>query len=350
MTKEGKKIEALLDALMDDDNGRVGIDIDTKSDKEEWKEQLRFLQLVDEATNKKYGEPVDVDGAWESFATQHDLKGRRSVHWLHIIMAAAAVAAIVVATFSLWPKTNADDSTVTAHLTVQPTRHATTASETTQRHKMPVAEKARLLTVKTGRREIKTVVLDDGSEVTLNAQSELTYPDRFTGQKRMVSLKGEAYFKVARDESRPFILRSGSITTKVLGTEFNMRGYDMEEAHVTLVSGKVEVMAYNNRVTISPNQDACLVGETLEVNEVNVKAFTSWRNGIMYFDDDTLENILQQIGNWYGANIVCRDRTLLDKRYHYMFNTTDSLEEVLDLIRQSSEVVVSLKGNTIYVE
>lgn len=85
------------------------------------------------------------------------------------------------------------------------------------------------------------VILSDGSEVWLNAESSLEFPSAFTSKERRVNLKGEAYFKVARNEQNPFIVTTDKMQVRVLGTEFNFRSYVSELSHVSLVSGSVEV-------------------------------------------------------------------------------------------------------------
>ena len=348
---DDKRIEALLDAFANDSVDAADMTA-TNKEGEEWNaDDVLFLQAVYAAANMKYGKATDVDGAWQSFQGRKAKPNTSRRIWKIVLMAAAAIVALMVMTFTLFGHRNAD----VAPLTAESQDMVEPAAQEGQSHEAATkpytaAVKVNTMTAKTATCEIKTITLADGTEVTLNANSTLTYPDKFVGSVRRVVLKGEAYFKVAPDKRHPFILRSGDLTTKVLGTEFNVRGYNPKESHVTLVSGKVEVLAYGEKVKISPNQDVHLDGHDLEVADVNPKDFTSWRQGILYFDDATLYAILQQIGNWYGVNVVCRDGSLLSKRYHYMFHTTDSLEYVLELIKHSSEVEISLQGNTIYVE
>lgn len=103
-------------------------------------------------------------------------------------------------------------------------------STTTQTH---------VLTIPRG--ESFKVVLCDGTEVWLNANSNFVYPTAFIGNERIVTLEGEAYFKVTKDPKRPFIVKTKNIQTRVLGTEFNIRSYSPEDTHVVLINGKVEV-------------------------------------------------------------------------------------------------------------
>ena len=83
---------------------------------------------------------------------------------------------------------------------------------------------------------------------------------------------------------------------------------------------------------------------------VNPKDFTSWKDGVLYFDNASLRTILQQLGRVYDVNIVCRDEQLLNKHFHYMCNIKDSLENALKLLNESSEVNVKIKDNIIVIE
>lgn len=101
------------------------------------------------------------------------------------------------------------------------------------------------------------LVLADGTKVWLNAESRLRYPVAFNGKERRVELEGEACFEVAKDAEHPFIVCANGMNTMVLGTKFNVRSYSVEDRHVTLVNGKVQVTntVNNKSVTLRPGQD-----------------------------------------------------------------------------------------------
>ncbi|MGM9713063.1 MAG: FecR family protein [Prevotella sp.] len=344
---EDKKLEALLDAFVGEQPD-AGDTTASQQDEEKWDdESVSFLHAVDVACNTKYAGLFDADKAWEAFAARERKPRHARRLWIAGLTAAAAIVAAVV--MMLWGGLQEDTVTAEAE-SVEAAQKEFVAK--TNDHSLSQTEdvKTRTMVFKTGVQDIRTITLSDGTEVTLNARSELRYPERFTGGERRVTLKGEAYLKVAPDSRHPFVVQCGKISARVLGTEFNMRGYDWKEAHVTLVSGRVEVLAADKRVVMKPCQDVWLNGNELMVNDVNPKDFTSWRQGIFYYDNASLQDILQQIGNWYGVNVVCTEESLLNKHYHYMFHTTDSLEHVISLIRETSEVEISLRGNTIYVE
>ena len=152
-------------------------------------------------------------------------------------------------------------------------------------------------TLQTPRGKDFKIVLSDGTEVWLNAESTLTYPSRFHGAQRIVELDGEAYFKVAKDSARPFIVRSGKLETQVLGTSFNFRNYIHSTPHVTLVEGRVLVTGHDTSVTLHPNEDAQIGDDgTIRVTQVDPRSYTAWVDGYFYFDNASLEEIMRELG------------------------------------------------------
>ena len=138
----------------------------------------------------------------------------------------------------------------------------------------------------------------------------------------------------------------------MLGTELNVRSYSGGEPHVTLVNGSVEVAETGDGavVRIEPGEDAALSSGRLSVRDVNVDDFTCWRDGIVYFDHEQLRNILTELGSWYNVNVICRDKELLGRHYHYVFNRNAALEEALQLLNDVSDAEVRLENGTIFID
>ena len=136
------------------------------------------------------------------------------------------------------------------------------------------------------RGETFKVVLSDGTEVLLNSDSRLSYPTVFKGKERVVSLEGEAYFNVTKNTEHPFIVKSGNVQVRVLGTEFNMCSYTPDNVRVTLIEGKVAVSDTCSLQTVEmkPGQSAQLVSDgTFAVDEVDTETFLYWKEGFFYF-------------------------------------------------------------------
>ncbi|RGV39029.1 FecR family protein [Bacteroides clarus] len=202
------------------------------------------------------------------------------------------------------------------------------------------------------RGETFKLILCDGTEVWLNANSKLVYPTAFIEKERTVFLEGEAYFKVTKD-AKPFIVKTDYLQTKVLGTEFNVKSYTAEDSHVTLISGKVQVRSHENArfVDLEPGKDAMLLSDGLfEVKEVNSEAYTYWKDGYFYFDELPLADIMKSIGRWYNVNVTFRNKEAMAYRIHFMSNRQSGIEETIRLMNRLKKVTLTLCENTVYVD
>ncbi len=195
------------------------------------------------------------------------------------------------------------------------------------------------------------LVLADGTEVWVNAESCLHYPSRFTGGERRVRVEGEAYFRVARDERHPFVVETTQFSTRVLGTEFNLQAYTDAPSHVTLVRGSVVVQDPDGReeVNLQPGQEFTLKPDgSSELHNVDPYARTQWKEGYFYFDHASLEEILRGLGRWYNVDIeVNADPELLDFHLHYVADRRGTLEEALKRLNGLQRLTAVLEGNRI---
>lgn len=191
------------------------------------------------------------------------------------------------------------------------------------------------------------VILADGSEVWLNAESKIEFPANFQGNERRVQLQGEAYFKVTRNEKSPFIVSTDQMEVRVLGTEFNLKSYANEAAHVTLVKGSVEVG--DKRLT--PGQDAWYDKEgNIQVAEVDVYDIVQWKDGFFYFNDKSLVTVLRELGRWYNLGVIFRNANAMNHKVHFSALREGTIEEALSSLNGLRKVKIILQGNNIIVE
>lgn len=154
------------------------------------------------------------------------------------------------------------------------------------------------------------VILPDGTAVWLNAATSLRYPTAFNGNERVVTLKGEAYFEVAKSPQQPFRVQiEDRATVEVLGTNFNIHAYsDESPISTTLLDGKVVMKTGDDpdrRVVLNPLQQAVADNGRVELNRtVNIDQVMAWKNGMFNFDGLDLRQVLQQIARWYDVDIV----------------------------------------------
>ncbi len=196
------------------------------------------------------------------------------------------------------------------------------------------------------------LILDDGTRVWINSDSELKYPVAFNDSERKVYLKGEAYFEVKYDEQRPFIVEADRMNIRVLGTEFNVQSYRGEEENVTLVKGRVAVKAdsvESGEVVLKPGENASLRGELLHVETVDVLKYISWKEGFFYYNDVRLEDILDELGRWFDFTVFYRSPEVKDFRFKFWANRKDSVEQVLERLNETGKLRIEVSGKTVVV-
>ncbi|TKC63996.1 DUF4974 domain-containing protein [Pedobacter hiemivivus] len=168
----------------------------------------------------------------------------------------------------------------------------------------------RLLILQTPRGGTYKITLEDGTQIWLNAASTIKYPSRFASDERVVELEGEAYFQVKtayrkNGEKIPFKVISKHQEVEVLGTQFNINAYREQLAiKTTLVEGRVAVSDKQDRITLSPNQQAIVSAGKIKVKQVNVNDYIAWRDGKFGFDSKTFEETMNEIGRWYDLDII----------------------------------------------
>lgn len=189
------------------------------------------------------------------------------------------------------------------------------------------------------------VILDDGTLVTLNAGSQLTFPHHFReGGQREVKLLGEAFFEVTHNESRPFIVNTEELQTKVLGTKFNVRCFPKESCQVTLVEGSVLVSHDDQMAYLNPDETVSLKNEKfLETSPADMDHALGWLSGEFYFDGQSLRDIMTEIGRWYNLNVVFAEKKYLQEKLHFSANRTVPVYEIVRQLQMIGNARIELK-------
>ena len=195
------------------------------------------------------------------------------------------------------------------------------------------------------------LTLDDGTVIHLNNDTYLIYPEKKDAKTREVILDGEAYFMVAKDAERQFVVHTKQGDVKVYGTEFNVSTREAEGAtEVVLVEGSVSVTpAGGEEQHITPGQKATM-GETLIVETVDVEQYVAWNTGKFTFTDWPLNRIMGIMARWYGYEVVFSDPALGEKllsgnfdRYEDIDNTLFALETVTGLHFERKDNTITIK-------
>ena len=193
-------------------------------------------------------------------------------------------------------------------------------------------------------------VLPDGSVVSLRAGSLITYPQTFASNKRIVELKGEAYFKVAHDKTKPFIVKSGDARIEVLGTQFNVNTNSTAgNLEVVLTNGKVSVYYKampGKNVILAPGEKALLLADRKQIiKSANTDPnYMAWKTRVLVFDNETLARVAATLQNVYQTPVKIVDSQLSACRVTVSFND-QSLESVLQVICETLDLQVKQGGN-----
>ncbi len=197
-----------------------------------------------------------------------------------------------------------------------------------------------------------TLTLSDGTKVWLNADSELRYPINFSNNTRKVFVSGEAYFKVAKKVGTPFIVETklGNIT--VLGTEFNFQYYpNSTNATTTLVNGKISYCLNNGKsIVLTPNQQLIVSKEGKEqLITVDTKYATCWKEGMYYFQEKTLEEILEQLERWYDIHVFYTNDEIKNLHFSGDLSRFKNIDTFIEMLEKSSDIKIEIKERNLIV-
>ncbi len=336
---------------------------------------------------RAYTKP-SAEEEWERFQQElpHDAasaqqSGRRDAfrYWLYGV---ASVAAIVVAVFMFlpggtakpdntltlfdapveelpvtieeqWAETGETCRTEIAHQASQSVKSGAVVSSLQADYTHLTTDKVSTTTLYIPCGQVYKVILNDGTEVWLNANSRLIYPVRFAGNKRKVRLEGEAYFKVARNERMPFVIETETLTTEVLGTEFNVKSYKESQTHVTLVNGSVRVgmPTLGKTVVLEPGEEITYAENGYQVKKVDTAYYTQWHEGYFYFDDFYLSDILKDLGRWYNVTIAMeKDSLLLNQKLHFVADRNKDINQVIENLNAFSYLSASKQDNKVMIK
>lgn len=198
-----------------------------------------------------------------------------------------------------------------------------------------------------------TLILSDGTKVSVNSMSKLVYPVSFTGNTRELTFEGEGCFEVVKDKSKPFIVTIKGLKVEVLGTTFNIKAYpDDNQSFTTLLEGKVKLNSgfqSSNVSFLEPDQQAVYDPSTtgIVIQKVDVKQVVQWTTGKYFFTNQPLDEIIKTLSRWYDFNYLFEDESLKKIRFEGGLNKYKSIDPILDIIRETGKVKVSVTGKEV---
>lgn len=216
------------------------------------------------------------------------------------------------------------------------------------------------------------VILPDSSKVWLNSDSKIIFSLNFDNE-RIIKLSGEAYFEVVNIKNKPFKVITPYITIDVIGTKFNVKSYQEDKTvETTLIQGKIKIKDNKNSMYyyLEPNQKAIYkkYENKLFVQEIKFEDKTilfkdsiqkkkslqinseiAWKENILIFEDEPLEEIVKKLERWYGFEIFVEDKELLKYRYRGRFTNNETIYQVLEAIKFTTPIEYSVKENKIKI-
>ncbi|MFU1856559.1 FecR family protein [Sphingobacterium sp. NGMCC 1.201703] len=193
-------------------------------------------------------------------------------------------------------------------------------------------------------------ILADGTKIWLNANSEIEFPSQFSPNERRIKLlSGEAFFEVAKNKQKPFIVETQGYAVHVTGTAFNINNYEANIVKTLLTEGKVDVIGKKTRASLFPGQAVVNKGEFLQTETADINEALSWRDGYFYFDGKTLQEILGDVSRWYDVSLdyqISLDQTT----YMGGAKRSNTLGTICKMLTDMSQYKFEINGKKLIVK
>lgn len=195
------------------------------------------------------------------------------------------------------------------------------------------------------------VVLEDGTRVWLNAASSIRFPQAFIGVTREVELTGEAYFEVAKNKAKPFIVQANGTKVQVFGTHFNINAYgDNSNVTTTLLEGSVRMSSGSSAVMLAPGQQGDAVnGATIKVSPADIQQTMAWKNGLFIFHDLNITEVMKQVGRWYDVDVEYRDDEVKKNEFGGTISKYKNITELLDVMVLTRSIHYKIEGRRVII-
>ena len=195
-----------------------------------------------------------------------------------------------------------------------------------------------------GPERVKKLELEDGSIIYLSKTAKLSYPERFDRNSRTVSLEGEAFFEIARDETKPFRVKTEHSDVEVLGTSFNVNSMAIQ-TQVSVATGKVQVNSNSSdeMAILLPNESVVVNNKNFELSKSKNQNYLSWKTGVFQFEDATIKEVVQELNEFYGNKISLKKENS-DCLLSASFNNLE-LKQALEIVELSCRLKLKTNKN-----
>ncbi|NHA03678.1 DUF4974 domain-containing protein [Mucilaginibacter sp. HC2] len=214
-----------------------------------------------------------------------------------------------------------------------------------------IAAYSAINTITTPRGGQYQIVLEDGTRVWLNSASYIKFPEAFIDKNRQVELSGEAYFEVAKNKAKPFIVKANGTEVQVFGTHFNVNAYaDNSNIATTLLEGSVSMTYAGATVMLKPGQQGVTnkAGEPIKTGFVDAEEVMAWKNGLFIFHDQSIANIMKQVSRWYDVDVEYKDG-VQNKEFGGTISKYKNITELLNNIQLTQTIHYKLEGRRVII-
>lgn len=206
-------------------------------------------------------------------------------------------------------------------------------------------------TLKTPKGGVVTLTLEDGTIINVNAESKVIFPETFIGAgERKVWIEGEAFLQVSENREKPFVVHMEGKEIEVLGTEFNVNGYDKNTIYTTLREGRVSMKdEFGASMVLSPGEQGISQGDRLSKKSVDLNMELDWKNGDFYFDQTLLKEVMDKLSRWYNVDVSIQE-SRKNIRLNGVISRKRSLKEVLSILEKTGNFKHTIKERRIIIE
>lgn len=191
--------------------------------------------------------------------------------------------------------------------------------------------------------------LPDGTKVWLNAATSLRFPSVFNTATRAVFLTGEAYFEVAADAGKPFVVHTPTHAIRVLGTAFNVKAYEDTENATALVAGSVQLMDETQALaTLKPGEQAVYANHRATITPFDATMTLAWRDGLHYFYNATLGDIAPVLARWYGVKVRFVNQELTTRPFSGSIDKSQPLQDFIDNLQSVAGIQPYIRRGVLY--
>lgn len=193
------------------------------------------------------------------------------------------------------------------------------------------------------------IKLEDGTQVWINAGSTITYPEKFSSKQRRIQLNGEAYFNVAHDAHRPFLIEVNNTTIEVLGTTFNVNAYN-NQVLTTLVEGSVKINTAGQSDILKPGEQALFSDEKIQISQADQQKNLAWQRGEFYFDGNNIQEICEQISRWYDIKFQGIEKLSAKSSFKGSIARNQNLSSVLNILSIATNGTFQIEKGTVVTQ